>query len=606
MTRIIFDSTFLLKTGIAELAILVLWIAIWIFFDTKFMPFNIWIGVATVMLFMACFRIYQFIQAKQKVDSLNQKNFFSVSTDFLKNILKKNPDKIYLGKGYVWENKHIQNYHQILALPERKKYIDLESKAGGYEFVHNLGLDDEKDIIVPRDEMQHTIIAGTTRVGKTRLIELLVYQLIAAGEPVIVIDPKGDADLLNSIYAACVDCGKEKDFKYFSLAHTGNSSTFNPLSNYGSASDIADRVASIMPSGGDSEPFVKFSWQVLETIASVLIAINEPINLETLQKYSLGGMQELVDLAKEKLSSLSYEVRGYAEKCIERLEEQASHPKDHFQKMITSLGPVLTALNSGDAGRLLNPEESDIHWQDVLEEKKVCYFYLASMLKGQVAENVGKMVVQDFLYFIGELYAFSNPSGRINLIIDEFYNVMFPGYVDILNKAGGAGVRVFLAMQTTSDIITQSSGSMAKQILGNINNKIYLRVPEKELAEEFCGLFGKVKIHKISRTRNVGADAKSQNELFRSGYAERLEEEEVDLINPEMIMHLPKGQAFAFNQARDPYKLRFPLIDRTTLPKVDFAESLRELDKDISPINLGPGWANMDGAEIEWVEEIKK
>ncbi len=87
MKRIIFDSTFLLKMKIAELAILIIRIAIWIFLGTKFVAFNIWIGIATVMFFMPCFRIYRFIQAKGKVNTLNQKNFFSVSTSFLKDIL---------------------------------------------------------------------------------------------------------------------------------------------------------------------------------------------------------------------------------------------------------------------------------------------------------------------------------------------------------------------------------------------------------------------------------------------------------------------------------------------------------------------------------------
>src|SRR3546814_1508613 len=59
------------------------------------------------------------------------------------------------------------------------------------------------DVSLPLGErVGHSLVLGTTRVGKTRLAELFVTQDIrrknAAGEHevVIVIDPKGDADLL--------------------------------------------------------------------------------------------------------------------------------------------------------------------------------------------------------------------------------------------------------------------------------------------------------------------------------------------------------------------------------------------------------------------------
>jgi hypothetical protein len=42
----------------------------------------------------------------------------------------------------------------------------------------------------------HTLVLGTTRVGKTRLAELLITQDIRRGDVVIAFDPKGDADLL--------------------------------------------------------------------------------------------------------------------------------------------------------------------------------------------------------------------------------------------------------------------------------------------------------------------------------------------------------------------------------------------------------------------------
>jgi type IV secretory pathway VirB4 component len=51
------------------------------------------------------------------------------------------------------------------------------------------------------ERVGHTLVLGTTRVGKTRLAEILITQDIRRGDVVSVFDPKGDADLLRRVYA---------------------------------------------------------------------------------------------------------------------------------------------------------------------------------------------------------------------------------------------------------------------------------------------------------------------------------------------------------------------------------------------------------------------
>src|SRR3546814_21080001 len=77
-------------------------------------------------------------------------------------------------------------------------------------------LPEEVDVSLPLGErVGHSLVLGTTRVGKTRLAELFVTQDIrrknAAGEHevVIVIDPKGDADLLKRMRSEERRVGKE-------------------------------------------------------------------------------------------------------------------------------------------------------------------------------------------------------------------------------------------------------------------------------------------------------------------------------------------------------------------------------------------------------------
>jgi conjugal transfer pilus assembly protein TraD len=551
---IIFDNNFLFSTALIEILSCVSMLLLYTFFN---IPFSLVIVFCLVFLSLGFYRFYEYIESQNKVATLKEKSFYSVEN---KNLDENKENTIYIGKGFVWGSEHTQKYRQVLSYSKLNDIIDTESDGGGKSYIHNVGKMDEKEVFIPLPELKHSVFAGSTRVGKTRFIELLAYQIIHKDEPLIVIDPKGDQDLLDSVYNACRSTGDPKKFVYFSLAHPEKSAPFNPCSNWKEPRDIATRVTQTMPQDGDSKPFTDFCWKVLVTISDVIAGMGEDITLKKLHRYSLQSMDELYEKAKKKLQVVTGEQKIVLNLAIEKLRVLIDHPQDHFGKMITSLEPVLTSLATGETGDLLSPSRKGISWNDVVQNKRVVYFYLPSMLDSFTSSAVGKLVVQDFLTYIGQVYAYKNEYTPSNLIVDEFYSVMFPGYVDLLNKAGGADLRVFLGLQTTADITSASDISMMKQILGNINNKFYFRVPEKELAEEFCGLFGTVKAHKKISTRNIGADPKSGRELFTSGYSERLDEEDIDLISPEMIMGLPVGQAFVYTQGRNPYKIRIPLI----------------------------------------------
>jgi hypothetical protein len=55
-----------------------------------------------------------------------------------------------------------------------------------------------------------TLVLDTTRVGKTRLAEILVAQDIRRGQLMIFFDTKGDADLLRRVYAEAKRAGRAR------------------------------------------------------------------------------------------------------------------------------------------------------------------------------------------------------------------------------------------------------------------------------------------------------------------------------------------------------------------------------------------------------------
>ena len=67
---------------------------------------------------------------------------------------------------------------------------------GGTPVLHGVEPNEKPVLLRLNQRNGHMIVLGTTRVGKTRFLELLATQDIHAGHIVIVIDPKGDADLM--------------------------------------------------------------------------------------------------------------------------------------------------------------------------------------------------------------------------------------------------------------------------------------------------------------------------------------------------------------------------------------------------------------------------
>ena len=153
-------------------------------------------------------------------------------------------DELFLGKGFYWEPHHTQRLHMARLTANRhlKARNALYQRARSYERRHPAsrlarltksrrwwnpveplapvggdaalhGIEpDEFDVWSALNErVGHTLVLGTTRVGKTRLCELFVTQDIRRGNVVIVFDPKGDVELLLRMYAEAKRAGREKE-----------------------------------------------------------------------------------------------------------------------------------------------------------------------------------------------------------------------------------------------------------------------------------------------------------------------------------------------------------------------------------------------------------
>ncbi|MDE0206239.1 MAG: type IV secretory system conjugative DNA transfer family protein, partial [Candidatus Tectomicrobia bacterium] len=176
---------------------------------------------------------------------------------------------ILVGRGFRWGPEHTQALENHLqggqALPVGR------DARGGHPALHAVGWGRERPLVLPWSELVgHVLIGGTTRSGKTRLLELIVSEAIRGPGTVIVIDPKGDADLLVRTAAECYRMGRE--FAFFSPAHADQSASFNPFSMCKTTTELAARVQALMPGGGGmakGDPFfTEYPLAVVERLGA--------------------------------------------------------------------------------------------------------------------------------------------------------------------------------------------------------------------------------------------------------------------------------------------------------------------------------------------------
>jgi len=563
--------------------------------------------------------------------------------------------KLFLGQGFEWTQKHSQRLFDT-ELPKNAKYTDmgrlyqlarnielkleytkwlkfipnLSSKdtwwnpvrplppVGGNPAIHGIGMDDEEPVysdIVER--VAHTLVLGTTRVGKTRMEELLVTQDIHRGDIVIVFDPKGDKELLMRMYAEAKRAGREDDFYMFHLGHPEVSARYNAVANFSRITEVSSRVSGQLSSEGSSAAFKEFAWRFTNIIAQALVILGQRPSYKLIAKYvrniepllveyhvwwldhygppdwreTTQGIEE--DLDPQKLPQHLKDrghyaialVRYFKQKDLydpvaDGLRSAFDYDKTYFDKIVASLLPLLEKLTTGKTSELLSPEYMDmddprpiIDWMQIIRQRGIVYVGLDSLTDAEVGAAVGNSMFADLTSIAGQMYKFGREYGLpelsteppkyppISLHADEFNELIGDEFIPMLNKVGGAGFQVTAYTQTWSDVEARiGNRAKADQIGGNFNSLIMLRVKNIETAELLTNQLPKVQLVTTTAVSGVTdtTDASSETE-FISRNEDRISETEAPMIDPSAIVRLPKGQAFALLNGGQLYKLRIPL-----------------------------------------------
>ncbi|BBO80785.1 conjugal transfer protein TraG [Desulfosarcina ovata subsp. sediminis] len=327
-----------------------------------------------------------------------------------------------------------------------------------------------------RDRIGHIGCFGTTRIGKSKLIENMVAQDIAKGYSVVIVDPKGDLELFSKIVQIAHDNDRGNELCLINPIYPEFSATINPLAYYFSPEEIVNHVVAGVQA--KDAYFHNVAYETTLMIVLSLLALKAkvdpelPINFAEISRRCGAEEIEALMSALTKIEDPSTrEIVHIANKILQAKEE-------FFGKVTSSLRTVLTALSIGNMGRIIGKARSNRFVKSLENGKRVILVVqTGSMLSGKVSDMMARILISMIQSFIGRRFA----SGQkidppLSIYIDEFSNACYMGIEDLFNKAGGAGAMVSVFTQSLADITAAIGDQMARKILDNLNTKIFMRV----------------------------------------------------------------------------------------------------------------------------------
>lgn len=530
---------------------------------------------------------------------------------------------------------------------------------GGNPVIHAVGmLEGEKAIEMPLGErVGHTLVLGTTRVGKTRLAEILITQDIRRGDVTITFDPKGDADVMMRCKMEAERAGRP--FYCFHLGYPEISARYNGIGNFSKITEPAGRLTDALPSEGNSAAFKEFGWRFANIVIQADVALGnkphyqrirryinnvEPLLLEygrkTLNDKGPEGWLKTYDQIKDNLDPRSLpfalkdrnpeaiallklvETLDFYDPVLDGLLSAFKYDRSYFDKIVSSLGPLLEKLTTGRVAELIAPDYEDLtderpifDWMSAIRQNAVVYVGLDALSDSTIASAVGASMFADLTSISGFIYKHGIEFGlpmevikgqrKISIHADEFNELVGDQFIPMVNKAGGSGFQITAYTQTISDIEARI-GSKAKsgQIQGNFNNLIMLRVKEPETAEVLTKQLPKVRVNELMRVSGANDSSNPGSGVdFSSKNEDRLSTREMDMIDPHNIITLPKGQAFALIEGGQLYKIRMPLPEKEDDPNIntDWGKAYQEMKKRYA---TGEGMMSKNNAWLDMMTEM--
>lgn len=386
----------------------------------------------------------------------------------------------------------------------------------------------------------HVWVFGSTRCGKTRLEQNMAISDIKKGLSVAIIDPKGDGELFSAIVEAAAQSGRMEDLIFINPIFPEHSATINPLSHYMMSEELVGHITSGVTVG--KEPYffnVAYELSLAIVMAMIMIAKDQGRSLD----FNL--CDAMNKISQDELAKLQSEVNliggPEAEQLSAIIQKILDSPPDYFSKVSSTLRVALVELSTGNIGKIIGATGENRFIKRLEEGKTVIMVVqLGALLTRKAAFTTGKVVISMIQALAGRFFANNRKiTPALSVYIDEAQSVIYPGFEELLAKAGGAGVYVHGFCQSVSQIHAMLGKDAGNAILDNSNTKIFMRVPDPETAKYVAAHFGTHKVY--SPVMQISG---STEPSFREMDEEVLKIEDVIYLEPREFYMMTYGNSW--------------------------------------------------------------
>lgn len=396
----------------------------------------------------------------------------------------------------------------------------------------------ERHAFLTEDNLNyHTQIIGGSGAGKTNLIKILIEDRIAKGHSVLFFDLKADVELMDWLTGACSAYERRDDLIVVNMSDPTQSHAYNPIIN-GSETEISSQL---MNSFTWSEPFYKnISEGALLISLKAFCFLRDNCNLG----FHLGDLYSFFTNSEFRMDFLSnvaganYPVSYWND--LKRINEELSTSRiDNYQSLIIQL----TKIMNSTAREIVTDkfyEEESFDFRDAMLTGKVSYLFMNSLKLKETASVMGKMMLQDLMKTVGNIYddrgAIKRPT---TLIIDEFASFAMPDFGEFIEKARGAGIGIVVAYQSRKSL-DHIGQSLSIKVNENTATKIVFHTQDSDDVEWFSSLIGTKK--------DIAETYQSEEGMFWDNKTGQKSVREVEqfIIHPNEIKNLSRGQALLY------------------------------------------------------------
>lgn len=320
----------------------------------------------------------------------------------------------------------------------------------------------------------HALVIGATGAGKTVTQAAIAQAHILAGLPVIVLDPKGDRLLRETLRLAAEQMGVP--FRCWSP--TGRP-IYNPFAR-GGPTEVTDKALA----GHEwSEPHYELATQrlLLKVTRTVQAAGMWPPTLSALARYM--DPEELDHLASELGGDIAEEISAYVDGLSARAKADLGGGRDR-----------LSVLAEGELGPLLDPslgEGDEIDLARALQQGEVVYFHIDADRFPAASKLLGAALVIDLVTLTADLQGDKTPG---LVVIDEFAALAADQVSRLYARARSAGLSVMLGSQSLADLRAarpgEDSDTLTEQVLTNVTYVVAHRESDPDSAERLARMAG--------------------------------------------------------------------------------------------------------------------